>query len=150
MEELSVELITRRSIRGVLALVSRTFLLQILAFVANFLLTIYLTPAIFGVYYVVTAAIALLVYFSDIGLAGALIQKKEAITELELRTTFTVQQGLVLTIVLVCLLLSGVIGQFYHLNSDGVHLFQALIISFFLSSLKTIPSIILERNLRFE
>jgi len=150
MEEIDIALIAQRSIRGVFALTSRTFIIQIVGFLANFLLTIFLTPAIFGVFFVVSAAIAFLSYFSDIGLAAALIQKKEGISQEDLKTTFTIQQFLVLTVVVVALFLSNSIGSFYHLEKDGVFLFQALAIAFFLSSLKTIPSIILERNLRFE
>jgi O-antigen/teichoic acid export membrane protein len=84
------------------------------------------------------------------GLAAALIQKKETITEDELKTTFTIQQILVIGMSLVALLLSGVVASFYHLENEGIFLFRALVIAFFLSSFKTIPSILLERNLRFE
>jgi O-antigen/teichoic acid export membrane protein len=150
MEEVDIALITKRSIRGVFALTSRTFVIQLVSFLANFLLTIFLSPAIFGVFFVVSAAIAFLSYFSDIGLAAALIQKKEDITQEDLKTTFTLQQILVVSVVLIALVLAGPIAHFYHLQQDGVLLFQALAIAFFLSSLKTIPSIILERNLRFE
>jgi O-antigen/teichoic acid export membrane protein len=150
MEEVDIALITKRSIRGVFALTSRTFVIQIVSFLANFLLTIFLTPSIFGVYFVVSAAIAFLSYFSDIGLAAALIQKKEDITEQDLKTTFTLQQILVVSVVIIALVLANPIAHFYHLEQEGIFLFQALAIAFFLSSLKTIPSIILERNLRFE
>jgi len=150
MEEIDIAVITKRSIHGVFALTSRTFVIQIVSFLANFLLTIFLSPAIFGVYFVVSAAIAFLSYFSDIGLAAALIQKKEAITRQDLVTTFTLQQILVITVVLIALLLSNFVGSFYHLEKEGTILFQALAVAFFLSSLKTIPSIILERNLHFE
>ena len=78
MEEIDIALITQRSIRGIFALTSRTFFIQLISFAANFLLTIFLTPAIFGVYFIVSAAIAFLSYFSDIGLAAALIQKKRS------------------------------------------------------------------------
>src|SRR3989344_1363524 len=150
MDELDITLITKRSIKGVFALVSRTFTIQSISFLANFLLTIFLSPTTFGVFFVVSAAIAFLTYFSDIGLAAALIQKKEKITGDDLKTTFTIQQILVLSLVIVALLVSSRIGAFYKLDQSGVLLFQALAISFFLSSLKTIPSIILERGLRFE
>lgn len=150
MEEIDVALITKRSIRGIFALASRTFFLQATSFAGNFLLTIFLSPSSFGVFFVVSAAIAFLSYFSDIGLAAALIQKKEAITEKDLKTTFTIQQILVITIVIIAFLSANSIGSFYNLDSDGVLLFQALAISFFFSSLKTIPSILLERDLRFE
>ncbi|HXS14526.1 MAG TPA: oligosaccharide flippase family protein [Candidatus Saccharimonadales bacterium] len=150
MEELDIAAVTKRSIHGVFALVTRTFFIQVVSFTVNFLLTVFLAPSIFGVYFVVSAVIAFLQYFSDIGLAAALIQKKEAMTQEDLVTTFTIQQGLVLLAVIIALSLSQVVGNFYHLEQEGIFLFQALIISFFLSSLKTIPSIILERDLHFE
>lgn len=150
MDELDIATVTKRSIHGVFALVSRTFLIQIVSFVVASLLYAFLKQAEIGVFYVVSAAIAFLSYFSDVGLAAALIQKKEAITDEDLRTTFTIQQILVVTVVLIALFLSNWVGNFYHLNATGVHLFQALVVAFFLSSLKTIPSIILERNLKFD
>lgn len=150
MEELDIAAVTKRSIHGIFALVTRTFIIQIISFVVNFLLTVYLTPAIFGVYYVVTSVIAFLTYFSDIGLAAALIQKKEEVTEEDLRTTFTIQQALVISVVIIALFATPHVAKFYHLPPDGVFLFQALIIAFFLSSLKTIPSVLLERQLHFE
>lgn len=150
MEELDIAAVMHRSIRGVFALVTRTFFIQIITFVVNLLLTVFLSPAVFGVYFVVTAVIAFLSYFSDIGLAGALIQKKETLTQEDLSTTFTIQQLLVIPLVILAVLLSPVVGSFYHLEMPGILLFQALVISFFLSSLKTIPSILLERDLRFE
>lgn len=150
MEELDIASVKKRSIRGVFALTSRTFVMQLITFVANLLLTIFLSPQVFGVYFVVSAIIAFLTYFSDIGLAAALIQKKEKIEERDLRTTFTIQQSLVITLVIIALILSPSIGRFYNLDASSLLLFQALVVSFFLSSLKTIPSIILERGLRFE
>lgn len=150
MEEVDISLVAKRSIRGVFALTSRTFTIQIISFLSNFLLTIFLSPQIFGIFFVVSAVISFLSYFSDIGLAAALIQKKERVTEEELRTTFTIQQILVITLVSVALILSPFISSLYRLRSDGVILFQALCVAFFLSSLKTIPSVILERSLKFE
>lgn len=150
MEEIDIAVITKRSIQGVFALVSRTFFIQIISFTVNFLLTVFLSPEIFGIFFVVSAVITFLSYFSDVGLAAALIQKKEAVTDEELKTTFTIQQTLVLSVSIVALLLSDAIGKFYNLESAGVLLFQALIVAFFLSSLKTIPSILLERNLHFQ
>jgi len=150
MEELDIATITKRSIHGVFALVSRTFIISIFSLVINLLLGIYLSPAVFGVYALVTAAIAFLQYFSDIGLAGALIQKKTDLTQTDLSTTFIIQQCLMITAIIVALLLTPVISRFYHFNRSEMYLLDAVIISFFLSSLKTIPSVMLERNLRFE
>src|SRR5260221_1306161 len=150
MEELDIAAVTKRSIHGVFALVSRTFFIQIISFIVNFLLTIFLSPSVFGTYFIVTAMIAFLSYFSDIGLAAALIQKKEPLTNDDLTTTFTLQQCLVVSAVILALCLTPVVGKFYHLNRGGLFLFDALIFAFFFSSLKTIPSILLERDLHFE
>ncbi len=149
MQDVDIAIIKKRSIRGIFALTYRTLAVQVLGFAANFILTIFLSPSVFGVYFVVSAAIAFLSYFSDIGLAAALIQKKDEISDDDLKTTFTIQQILVVLVVLISLLASGFIKSFYSLDSSGIFLFQALVIAFFLSSLKTIPSIILERKLEF-
>lgn len=149
MEKPDIALIKKKSLKGIIALTSRTFLLQIIAFGATFLLTIFLTPAVFGIFYVVSALISFLGYFSDIGLAAALIQKKEELTRDDLATTFTIQQILVSFVVIVSMVFSQKIALFYRLDDSGVWLLRALIISFFFSSLKTIPSVLLERKLDF-
>lgn len=136
-------------VSGIFALTTRTFILQIISFIATFILTILLSPSVFGVFFVVTAVTSFLSYFSDVGLAAALIQKKSDPSQKELASVFTLQQVLVGTIVVVALFLSGTFGKFYKLDREGIFLLQALLLSFFLSSLKTIPSVLLERRLEF-
>ena len=63
MEEIDIAQIKKMSIRGIFALTSRTFLIQVVGFLATFILTIYLTPETFGIFFVVSAAIAFLSYF---------------------------------------------------------------------------------------
>ncbi|MEK9143665.1 MAG: oligosaccharide flippase family protein [Patescibacteria group bacterium] len=138
-----------RSIAGVVALTSRTFILQLVAFIATLFLTIFLSPSVFGLFYVVSAIVAFLGYFSDVGLAAALIQKKENLTREDLVTTFTIQQLLVGTAVILVLTGSSMIGIWYRLDDSGVWLLRVLAVAFFFSSLKTIPSILLERELAF-
>ena len=149
MDEIGLEEVKRRSVGGIITLTSRTFILQAISFLTTFLLTIFLAPSVFGVFFIVSAVISFLAYFSDIGLAAALIQKKEAITQDDLKTTFTIQQFLVGTIVILALVFSRTFAVFYNLDSAGLWLLRALLISFFLSSLKTIPSVLLERRLEF-
>jgi O-antigen/teichoic acid export membrane protein len=149
MEEIDIATIKKKSLSGIVALTSRTFVLQLIALGATFLLTIFLNPATFGIFFVVSAIISFLSYFSDIGLAAALIQKKEALTPEDLSTTFTIQQCLVLPLSILSYVFAPFMAGFYGLDSQGVMLFRALILSFFFSSLKTIPSILLERNLNF-
>lgn len=150
MEPLDTVTIARRSIRGVLALTTRTIFIQAIGFVAFLILSFSIDKSAFGVYSIVQAVISFLVYFSDIGLAGALIQKKEDLTQDDLKSTFTIQQILVGSIVLITLFATPYISKFYSLDKPGTFLLQSLTISFFLSSLKTIPSVLLERKLDFQ
>lgn len=149
MAEIDLAAIKRRSVAGIVALTSRTLFLQLINFASMFLLTVFLAPQVFGIYHVVMAMVNFLNYFSDIGLAAALIQKKEKLTEKDLKTTFTIQQGLVIFLVVFALLLSARLTAWYRLSEAGVWLFRSLVVGFFFSSLKTIPSVILERKLDF-
>ena len=147
---LDTQSIKKRSVAAVLALISRTFLVQIISFVATLVLTYYLDPAIYGVFYLVSSVINFFGYFSDVGLAAALIQKKEKLTKEDLATTFTIQQLLVLSGAGVLLLFSNSIKNYYNLPADGLMLFYGMLFAFLLSSLKTIPSILLEREIQFQ
>lgn len=147
---LDVSLIAKKSVKGIAALVSRTFLVQILGIVASLILTIYLDPESFGIFFVVSSIIVFFNYFSDIGLAAALIQKKEDPSLSEYRNVFTTQQLLVLILVIPALIVVPFIARFYSLTIEGTYLLYAFLISFFLSSLKTIPTVMLERHLKFE
>jgi len=148
-EEIGIKTIKERSVRGIVVLTGRTFLLQIISLVAQLFLFAYLGKYEFGVFAIVSAIINFLVNFSHIGLAAALIQKKEHPTETDLRTTFTVQQILVFTIVGIVFLLTPFFVQKYSLDESGKMLLYSLAFSLILSSFKSIPSVLLERKLEF-
>ncbi len=147
--EINLETVKERSVRGVVVLTGRTFILQIIGLVAQLFLFAYLGRYEFGVFAIVSAIVNFLVYFSDIGLAAALIQKKEKPTDMDLKTTFFVQQFLVVIIITIVFLLTPFFIQKYSLNRDGQFLLYALSFSLFFSSLKSIPSVLLERKLEF-
>ncbi|BCX14733.1 MAG: lipopolysaccharide biosynthesis protein [Patescibacteria group bacterium] len=147
--ELNLETVKKRAVKGVVILTGRTFFLNLVSFFATALLTFFLEPSQFGIFWIVSALVNFLSYFSDIGLAAALIQKKDKIRQEDLSTTFLVQQGLVLIILLTIFLANPILVRFYHLDFEGKLLLYVLGISLFLSSLKTIPSVLLERDLEF-
>ena len=148
-ERISIETIKERSVRGIVVLTGRTFLLQIIALVAQLFLFAYLGKYEFGVFAIVSSIINFLVYFSDIGLAAALIQKKDNPTETDLKTTFTIQQIIVFVLVGTVFLLTPFFVTKYSLDESGKMLLYALSISLVLSSFKSIPSVLLERKLEF-
>lgn len=145
----NVTQIKQRSIKGAASYFVRTLILQGIGLAAVFALSAFFTPEDFAVYGFVVVIIGLLTFFSDVGLASALVQQKRVPTTRDLRTVFTVQQVLSWAIVVVCLLLiaSGFIGQ--KVGTAGEYVLFSLALSFPLASLKTIPSILLERELLF-
>lgn len=147
--EITLEVVKQRAVKGVTVLISRTFFLQLLSLVAVGFLGAFLTEIEFGIFFIVSAIINFLRYFSDIGLAAALVQKKEKVEEVDLKTTFTIQQGLVLLLLAILFLLTPVFERTYSLSVESILLLYALGASFLFSSLKTIPSILLERELNF-
>lgn len=148
-DELTTNDIKNRAIKGAAILTFRTFIMQAVSLFANALLTLFLEPAQYGVFFLVSAVISFLTYFSDIGFAASLIQKKEKLTELELKTVFTTQQALILFVIAVIFLVTPILKNIYHLDISAIYLLWALAFSLFLSSLKIIPSVIMERKLEF-
>lgn len=149
VEEIGIVEVKKQAVKGVAILAGRGILLNFIAQVSQFALLAFLTQSQMGVFWIVSAAVAFFIYFSDIGLAAALIQKKEAVTDKDLKTTFTIQQGLMGIIIVAFLFLAPQISKVYNLGQDGVYLLYALAASLALASFKTIPSVLLERKLMF-
>ena len=62
MQDFSLDIVAKKSVKGIFALVSRTFILQILSIATSFVLTIFLEPSVFGVFFVVSSVIVFLNY----------------------------------------------------------------------------------------
>lgn len=139
----------RNSVISLFSLFFQSGYSAVLGFAANIALTIFLEPRIFGIYITVLSVIALLNYFSDIGLAASLIQRKK-ISDDDVKTAFTMQQMLILTVISIAYFATDFVVSFYDLPAEGKVLYWALLLSFFMSSLKTIPSVFLERDIQFQ
>lgn len=142
--------IKNKTIRSIVALTGRTILLQVVSTFSFFILGIYFSPSTFGIYGITLAILRIFTLFTDVGLGAALIQKKDELEENDLKTVFTIQEILVVTTVTIGLLLTPVIKNYGKLDSSGLFLYQVLIFTLFVSSLKVIPSILLERKLHFD
>lgn len=141
--------IKQKSIQGAISFFLRSIVVNLITFGALIILSALFSPADFGVYGIVIQIIAILVFFSDIGMAAALVQKKEEPTQADYSTAFTSQQILSWTIFLITLGIawSGLLAA--KTGPVGNWILISLGLSFPLASLKTIPSIILERKLEF-
>jgi O-antigen/teichoic acid export membrane protein len=148
--DIDLSTIKSRSVSGIVTLISRSFVQRIISSVGFFALTVFLDRPEIGLFIVINDLVSILGYFSDIGLAASLVQKKDKVTVSDLQTTFTLQQLIVVVSCLVMIFISPKIFTYYSISGGGVWLFYSLLVAFFLASLKTIPSVILERQLKFE
>src|SRR3989344_6962677 len=149
MEKLNIDLIIKRSIRGIFTLISRTFFLNIISFVSFLVITSVLGASEIGIYTAVIAIQRVIAFFTDFGLGAALIQKKEELKQGDITTSFTVQALITLSIFILVFIFLGQFAAFFKLNAQAQELLLVLVFTIFLSSFKTIPSILLERSLKF-
>lgn len=137
--------------RGVLSAGSLLFqsgFSALLGFAAFFILTLKSNLYLLGIYNTVLAMMAFFNYFSSLGLAAAIIQKKE-VDEKDLNTAFIIQTALSLFIIIVGFFLTNYLFVIYKdLPKNAVYLYWALLFSFFFLSLKTIPSVLLEKKIQ--
>lgn len=146
--EISTQELKKKTISGVGVLMLRNLLMQPISFLGFVFLSVFLQRWELGVFWAVSEIVGFLGYFSDVGLAAAVIQKKKEPTSEELKATFTIQQALVLTCVLLAFALTSLLEKRFDFQ-NGRFLYWVLLFGFFTSSLKTIPSVLLERRLEF-
>lgn len=149
MDELEIATISKRSVHGVLALISRQFLVQIASTASALVVYTFLTPHDVGVYTAVIAFQRLISFFTDFGFGAALVQKKEEVTREDVKTIFTLQACTTFFVFLLVFIFRESISEFFQLDKSGQGLMLALVFTIFLSSFKTIPSILLERDIKF-
>lgn len=150
MEEINFQEIKQKTTRNVFFLSLRNIGIQGISVIGFFMLSILLGIGDVGLFSIVSESVGILGYFSDIGLAAALIQKKAEIKKEELQSTFTIQQLLVFIALIVITFLYSKISLSRGYGSKEMWIFISLCFSFVCASLKTIPSVLLERKLNFK
>lgn len=141
----------KKAFRGVFTLTFRRLILKSIDTVGIIFLARLLSQDAFGIFGIISFVVfTFLSFFSDVGFGAALIQKPGKITKKDTQTVFTIQQSLVTLLLIIAWIVSPYITRFYNLGNQGMWLIRVLSISLFFTSFKTIPSIILERKLRFE
>jgi O-antigen/teichoic acid export membrane protein len=149
IDQFELDQIKKKSVSGATSYFIRTIFLNVIGIATAFVLSGYLTPADFGVYGYVTQFIGLLVFFSDIGLAASLVQKKDEPELIDYQTAFTIQFVLSILILIATggIAVTGIVQR--TVGEVGIWLLLALGVSFPLATLKTVSSIMLERKLLF-
>ncbi len=138
-----------RAARGAMALLIRSGATGLAAMVGGIVLARILTPSEFGVYAITAFCATFLSLFADVGLGGAIIQKREQPSQADLRTVFTIQLVLASLLVVGGFIAAGPIAAAYHLSAAAAWLMRALVATLLISVIRTVPAVLLERELRY-
>ncbi len=156
MDELDIATITKRTVQGIIALVTRSFILQLISFAAFIIVATNLNAGEFGTFIIVSNIQLIISFFIDFGLGAALVQKKEELEQEEINTVFTVQflvTGFIFLLIFIFRDKAKDFVAFFSsdkLSDEGTWLLVSLTFTLFLSSFKLIPSILLERKIQFQ
>jgi O-antigen/teichoic acid export membrane protein len=147
---LAPDTIVRKAVHSVLALGLRQVLNVGMSSIGGILLARLLSPSEFGLFAVVTFLLTFLITFGDAGLAASLVRQAQEPVEEDYRAIFTVQQLLVVSVVIVFWLAAPWIAAAYHLSQHDSWVFRLLGLSLLCTSFQVIPAARLERHLSFE
>ena len=142
-------LVGKRASRGVIYLLLRYGGVQVTGLAANIALSRLLMPDAFGIYAISLFVLVLMAFLSDFGLGPALLQKKSSVTDTDLGTVFTAQQVIVGMLLVVVFVSAPALAAAYHLGPSGVWYFRAIAVAGMFVSLKTVPTIVIERQLLY-
>jgi PST family polysaccharide transporter len=141
--------IGRRASRGVVYLLLRYGVLQVTGLAANIALSRLLDPEAYGIYAISLFVLVLMAFISDFGFGPAILQKRESVTETDLGTVFTAQQVILGGLLILVILAAPGIAAVYHLGDAGVWYIRAVAVAGVFTSLKTVPTIVIERQLLY-
>jgi PST family polysaccharide transporter len=134
----------------VATLLARRVIVQVLSIVATSILMRLLSVEQFGLYAIASFVVIIGGYFADAGLGAALIQRKEEVSQDDINVVFTVQSVLLVVITIAIFLVAPWLQQQYALPAYSVWLIRVLGLTLFLSSLRLVPIVMLERRLEYQ
>lgn len=148
-EPLKLEEVKSRAVSGIRAFGMRTAVSLVLRMVSSVSLGRLLFPVDYGQFGVASYVTGLALFFSDVGLGGALVRQIIEPEDDEQTTVFIGQQIITGTVVLFLVLMSPFIARSYHLPPASAGLIVTMSLGIFFNSLRVVPLIALERDLRF-
>jgi teichuronic acid exporter len=140
----------RRGSRAALQLALRSAVLRAVTFLGTIGLARLLSPSDFGIYGIIFFVVSVFSAVGDFGLGAALVQQAEEPTPTQLQTVWTVQQCISMTAVALVWLLAPVAATAIPgLPPEAPWMVRVLSIGLLMSSLRTLPSVMMERRLQF-
>jgi O-antigen/teichoic acid export membrane protein len=142
--------VRKLAIRGIGQLLVRTISLRAVTFGGNIILARILDPTSFGLFAIVNFVVLIAGFLADLGMGASLVQRKEQLTEKDLRTAFSFSLVVDAVMTILVIGLAPVLVAGYGLDPKYVTAIRAMGLTIFVSAFAAIPAIRLERTLRFK
>jgi PST family polysaccharide transporter len=140
----------KKARRGMIALAIRMVLTQLTVLGGDVYLRRRLEPSDFGIFAVVQFALLLFMQLGDVGLASALIQQREEPTQRQLGSAWTFQLLVSLAFTTALWVGAPLLVDFWHdMSPQSIWVFRALSVDLLLTSLRLVPSLLMERRLEY-
>jgi len=140
----------KRAQRGVVILAARTAIVQLIVLGGQIALARLLDPKDFGIFAIVQFALSFFMFFGDAGLGGGLVQKATPPSARELSSVFFAQLFIALGVMVVVFCAAGLAKFVWpDLPDTGPWLLRAISFDLLLTALRTLPCILMERELAF-
>ncbi len=136
--------------RGIVALLSRTIVMQLVVFAGSVALMRLLTPREFGAFAIVQSVLAIVTLFGDTGVGGALVRQPSPPSARQLSSVFYLQLAIAVALATAVTFAAGAVARVWpDLPGEATLLMQVMAADFVLVSLRVAPMLLLERQLRF-
>ena len=142
--------LVKKAVEGTLVLGVRRVLIQVIFTLSNIFLARLLFPQDFGTFAIVSFTLVVFTVFCDLGLGPSLVQKKGDVTVLDLRTAFTIQFILALSVIAIIFAITPLFIDFYQLEEKNSLLFRLYSLHLLLIPFKNTCGALLERRLEYK
>jgi teichuronic acid exporter len=140
-----------RAKRGLMQMIARQAAVHVLTFAGGIVLARTLTPEIFGVFAIATFFVGAISLLGNLGIAPALVQRKEELTERDLQVAFTLQTAMLTAVAAIVWVAAPWFLRLYpDVGGDEVvWLIRVLAVLIFVQPWRSISILQMERHLNF-
>lgn len=149
--ELPADEVRNRAARGAVSVIGRHAVVRAMAFLGTLVLARLIAPRDFGLFVTAQFAASVLQALAIGGITSALVRRREAIEPIDYRVALTIQQVLTVVVVAGLFAVSPWLAAFHDDPSgERIRIFQAIALTLFPMSFRSIPVAMLQRQLRHD
>lgn len=150
MKDDSFSILKEKVLRGMLTLILRDFGIKIVSVIGQIILVRLVAPEYFGLFAIIAFVVNFAELFSDLGLSQAIVQKKTALSNVELNTIVLLKLILSTLVFFLLVSLFPIIKLFYRqLTNDAFLMLVLLGLSIIIKAVKRVFLALFDKEINF-